>query len=257
MFARLIPGGLSPMNLIAGLAIAMFAGAFGWNMTHPQTSIYTQERASMPGVDRAIAQADETALFAIATDTATSTTPLGDAITARFGMAYASLTQQGDVNTDTVAAAADIRPAISYPTYADSDIAVDADTSLGRVIRWRSDLRVALAPLMQNTTPELDLYAQYVDTKDPSYLTQLHAVASNYRAAVQAAAKIVAPRDAVHYQVGILNAMSSFAAALDALANNVGDPVGSLALLRTYNTAEDAMLTSFDALGRYAAAKTQ
>lgn len=245
------------MNAIAGIAVISLFGAIGWSVTHPVTDTYTTPPAKEPSPSLAISTADEKNLVRPVEDTATSTTPLGDAIAARFGMEYASLASKKAINAASVTEAADIRPIISYTTYTDADILSDQDTSLSRVLTYRAELRVALEPLIQNTTPELDIYAQYVETRDPAYLSQLHAIAKNYRAAGNAAAHIRVPADAVHLHVGILNAMSSFAAALDALANNANDPVGSVALLRTYNTAENAMLTSFDSLGRYAAAKTQ
>ena len=119
------------------------------------------------------------------------------------------------------------------------------------MLQYRSDLRTAFAPLLKNTTPEYEIFAQYADTKDVSYLTKLKSIALDYRTAASSTALVVVPRDAVSYHVAILNAMEEFAATLDALATHANDPFASVALLRSYDQAESDMLTSFNALTTY------
>jgi hypothetical protein len=124
-------------------------------------------------------------------------------------------------------------------------------------LHYRDDMRTALAPLLNNTTPELDIYAQWIQTGDDSYLARLGSIAKDYDAAIANAEKVRVPADAVQYQIGVLDAMTQFAAALRALANNAKDPVASITLLRTYNAAEKQMFTAFNSLALYSAQKAQ
>jgi hypothetical protein len=124
------------------------------------------------------------------------------------------------------------------------------------MLRYRDDLRTALAPLLKNTGSELEIYGKYIETSDPSYLEQLSAAAVNYRAAADNAAAVTVPNDAVNYHKDILNAMEEFAATLDQMAAHATDPLASAALLRTYNQAESDMYTSFNSLSLYYSQKT-
>ncbi len=119
------------------------------------------------------------------------------------------------------------------------------------MIRYRSDLREAFAPLLKNTESELEMYAKYVETSDPIHLERLSSAAQNYREAARNTARVTVPRDAINYHLSILNAMAQFAATLDAMAKNADDPFSSVALLRNYNSAEESMLVSFDSLKNY------
>jgi hypothetical protein len=192
-----------------------------------------------------------------ATSSATSSTPLGDAILAQFFSTYTNLSAQGTSPDEAAEVAADIVPRIASRTFSESSVLTRTDTSLTGVLQYRAELREALAPLLNNTSPELDMYARWIDTGDTTYLEKLGAIAQDYDAAILRVEKVRAPADAVQVHSGILNAMSSFATALRALAHNAQDPVASLTLLRTYNMAEQQMFTAFNTLGLYAAAKTQ
>jgi hypothetical protein len=119
------------------------------------------------------------------------------------------------------------------------------------MLAYRSDLRIALQPLLENDGSELEIYGKYVETSDPAHLEKLREAAERYRAAAEAAAAMTVPRDAVSYHKDILNAMEQFAATLDAMAKYADDPFASVALLRSYNAAEARMFTTFDALGNY------
>ena len=238
------------MNTLAALSALALLGALSWSATHPQTIRYSAPRAAAIERGRADAQTDALAIALQA-----SSTPLGDAVLSQFAARYQELASQGDVSSSTAASAADIMPEVSYKTYSTADVATDPDVSLQRVIRYRSDLRLALMPLLNSTTPEFEIYARYVDTRNETHLDRLKAVASDYRVEIAQTLKVKAPRDASARHLAILDAMSRFAATLDALADNAKDPIASVALLRAYNEAERSMFTSFDALGRYAAAK--
>lgn len=240
------------MNVIAGVSALALMGALIWSAANrtPDSSSLFVRAASHPSLG-----AESAIDMAMASSSATSTTPLGDAILGQFATRFIALAQNGLATSTAADTAADIVPSIQTPQFNDSDIPKDSDTSLARVIQYRNDLRIALAPLLNNTTPELDIYAQWIDTGDDTYLKKIASIAGDYDAAVLAAQKVRTPADAVHYQVGILNAMAQFSMSLKALSANAKDPIASVTLLRTYNMAEQQMFTAFNALGIYAAQK--
>lgn len=243
----------SPMNGIAGASALVLFGAIAWtSLARYQGTAPAFVRTAQPS--NTSLSDDNTFAFGTST-TATSSTPLGDAVLGQFATRFIALSQNG-LATDTAAmTAADITPTLAATTFPESSIPTDPDTSLQGVIRYRNDLRVALAPLLNNTNPELDIYARWIDTGDTQYLDQLRAIAGDYSAALSAAQKVRTPVDGVHYQAGILNALSAFGAALRALADNAQDPIASVTLLRTYNGAEQQMFTAFNALALYSAQK--
>lgn len=240
------------MNMIAGGSAIVLISAIAWTSLHrgaPETPVFARPTDTKAATDvGGFAQP--------AANDSTSSTPLGDAILSQFAARYQALSASGVASDTAATEAADIAPTISTTTYAESDIPTESDTSLAAVIRYRNDLRQALAPLLAHTTPELDIYAQWINTGDQQYLDELDAIADSYDASIAQAKNVKTPIDAVHYQAGILNAMAQFSAALRALANNARDPIASLTLLRTYNMAENQMFTAFNSLGVYAQAKT-
>ncbi len=194
---------------------------------------------------------------------ATSTDPIseiGPAVTDELTGAYAQMQQAGTYTASQGDEAAQqllplMQAQVSYPTYTAGEITTSPDTSYAGMLAYRSALQVSLKPLLQNTEPEYEIFAYYVETKDPSYLTKLENVAQNYKDAANATAQVTVPADAVPYQIGILNAMQEFGATLDAMATHADDPFASAALLNTYDQAESDMLTSFNALLTYEKSK--
>jgi len=206
----------------------------------------------------------EDALAALASTTNDSSaradiTPLGASIFAQAVVAFDKAAQQASSSDAGLAAVhnfgAVVKPPVDYRTYAASDITTVPDTSKDRTLSYRADLRTALEPLLENKEYELDIFANYVNSKDPKYLDDLRAASQNYKLAITNTEKVVAPADAASYQAAILTAMSEFSATLDALADNAKDPFASSALLRTYVDAEDNMVASFDSIGKYASQK--
>ncbi|MDB5238242.1 MAG: hypothetical protein JWM46_512 [Candidatus Kaiserbacteria bacterium] len=186
---------------------------------------------------------------------------IGPMVTAQLVGQYAGLQDQGTYSSSTAAlaagnVAANMRAVVSYKTYALADLKTDTDTSYQRMLTYRADLRTAFAPLLKNTLSELDLFAKYEETSDPTYLTQLRAAAVNYDEAIALTAHVVVPRDAVNYHLSVLNAMSEFSATIEAMSVHGEDALASAALLRTYNKAEADMYNSFNALGSYYSQKT-
>lgn len=196
---------------------------------------------------------------------ATSSDPLasiGAVFVNQLEGAYVAMQQNGTYSTSTaIQAAQSLAPylaaSVPYHMFVSSDVQTTADTSYARMLKYRSDLQVSLAPLLKNTEPEYELFGEYVDTKDASYLTEMRAAAANYRAAASSTALLVVPEDALSFQVGILNAMEEFAATLDAMTSHADDPFASTALLRGYDKAENDMLTSFNSLATYFRTKPQ
>lgn len=181
---------------------------------------------------------------------------IGPYVAAELIGQYAGLKEQGRNTPENMQAAAEsiarnVRASISYKTYAVADIPTDTDTSYERMLTYRADMREALKPLFTDMGPEFEIFARYVETSDPVYLEQLADSAKNYRAAADSAATVVVPKDAVNYHRAVLNAMQEFAATLDAMSEHADDPMASVALLRTYNTAELNMLNSFNDLPSY------
>ena len=170
---------------------------------------------------------------------------------------YATLAEGGEYTPEAgerIAGdvAESLRARVSYKIYGAGDITTTSDTSYGRMLAYRGDMQIALGPLLKNTDYELNIFARYIESGDAEHLVQLERTAENYRAAVENAAQLTVPVDALPHHIRVLNALSEFAATLDGLKDNAGDPFASVALLRTYNTAEQNVYLSFDALARYA-----
>ena len=155
------------------------------------------------------------------------------------------------------AIATDLRANISYHTYSAKDLKTDPGTSTAKILSYRNDLRIALEPLLQNSSYELETFAYYLDTKDSKYLATLQSAAKNYRLARESAANVIVPKDGVVYHVSILNALSEFEAVIGQMATYADDPFASAALLRTFGNSESNMLMSFDALAGYFKAHTK
>lgn len=147
--------------------------------------------------------------------------------------------------------AENLRANVSYTSYSEADIQTDEDTSYKRMLTYRSDLREALEPLLKNPGYELRIFANYIESRDAEYLSQLKTAAQNYDDAVEGAAEVIVPKDATSYHVGVLNALSEFGTTIKAMTEHADDAFASAALLRTYNSAELKLFTSFNALASY------
>jgi hypothetical protein len=260
--------GFSPIFITAALSIATLLAVAGFEIERVinQKNITTSYAAVAPAVSSSstsdapsptiAATAPATTTIVYATTSPEGYTPIGSAIFDSVVSSYATLQSQGMYSANagqTIGQnmAANIKPSISYKTFAPSDIHTDSDTSYTRMLRYRADLQTSLAPLMKNKQAEYEIFGLYVQTGDASYLAQLKTAAQNYRDTAEATTKVIAPIDAVSYQVAMQNAMEEFASTLDAMADNATDPIASVALLRTYDQAEADVLTSFNAFVTY------
>lgn len=259
----------SRTSALAAAAVVVLLGASAYQVRHAFITLGAPSSYVAPDApDTAVATGDasfqqELMLLGLATTSdpsaSSDTDPsamIGPVVVAQLIGQYAGLVETGTYTPEKGATAAGsiapyVRAAISYKTYNAADIRTDVDTSYERMLRYRADLRDALAPLLQNTQQEFELYAKYVETSDPSYLDELSAAALNYRAAASNTASLVVPRDALNYHLDILNAMALFAATIEEMSDETADPFASAALLRSYNTAEQKMFVSFDSLSNY------
>ena len=251
--------GVSHARVTAYAAVLLLCGAIAWSAVARPAVV-----ASNQQTPEDTTKTDDTDyLAALASQAAGGTsegvTPLGASIVTQAVMAYdqaSSAASSSDAGIEAVKTlGANLKPAVDYRVYAAGDIKTVADTSKDRVLNYRADLRAALEPLLENKDYELDLFANYVDSKDPAQLAKIRAATQNYRLAIAATEKVVAPADAATYQAAILTAMSQFVAVLDALAGNATDPFASAALLRTFTEAQENMFASFNSIGKYSLQK--
>lgn len=173
---------------------------------------------------------------------------------------YSSLVESGSFSEETGAEAAaqiapNVRALVTYVPYVKAAIKISSDTSYNRMLTYRSDMQEALKPLLSNTRAEYEIYGSYIETGDAKELRELKRVAKNYSDAASGAVKVVVPEDAAATHLELVNALTHFAATLDSLATHADDPIGSVALLRTYNDTELAVVTSFDKYAKYARSK--
>lgn len=186
---------------------------------------------------------------------------IGPAVLGQLTSTYDQMLQDGSFSLDDAQKAAESLAAsltapVEYATYRATDLSIDPDTSYERMLRYRSDLRTALTPLLENTQAEYETFALYVETGDHTHLAQLRTAAQRYRDAQSAMARMSVPRDAAVYHLAIVDALGKFAATLDSMSTHADDPFAAVALLRTYNQAEADVLTSFGALPAYYKTKT-
>ena len=249
------------MTVAAGLAVCMFVGVFVWQAT-ARNELVVSNQGPQEAI-QADSQSDYSAIEQLSKNSevaaANPYSELGTSIIKNAVIEYDKATKDGSPSDAGIAAvqkyAASINPGVAYTTYAASDIKTDPDTSKDRVLSYRADLRVALEPLLANKDYELDLFAQYVDSKDPKYLSALAATIANYKLAIANAEKVVVPSDGASYHASILTSLSQFAATLQAMTDNASDPLASAALLRAYTGAQGNLVASFNAIGGYAARK--
>ncbi len=186
---------------------------------------------------------------------------IGDNVVSALIESSAALQDSGQYSQSNFAGmasdiASTLQAHVSYTTYKAGDIKTDSDVSYPRMLKYRDDMRVALAPLLQNPGYELKLFSSYLDTKDMTYLTKLKTAAHNYTAATTNTLHVTVPHDALSLQLGAVNALSQFGALVQSMAEHADDGFAGAALLRSYGASEQAVLNSFNALAQYQKSKT-
>lgn len=257
--------GFAPIVVTAALSVVVLLAVAGWeiqkNLQEKQeVSSFIAIRGENDPIDleNTSDSGGSGASFSTSTDVISY---IGPAVLDHLVGAYLQMQEDGTYTASGGEKVAEnlasvVRAPVEYRAYQGSDLKTDSDTSYQRMLAYRSDLRDALAPLLKNTQPEYEIFALYASTKDSVYLAALRTVAQNYRDAQSAVARVIVPKDATPYHLGILNAMGEFAATLDAMARHADDPFAAVALLRTYNEGEVDILTSFNALTTYYKSKT-
>ena len=257
----------SPIAITAALSVIVFLAAIGWQATRSMETTNAGVFAA-PGTVYAVQNQGE-----VGTNSETSAFGYGGGATVTssgpndfsntqydvFGQllgTYVALKKAGTYTEEKGAdianriAEATVAP-VSYTAITQSNIKTDADISYSRMLAYRSDLQTALAPLLVNSESELGIFNRYVQTRDKYNLVVLGEVAGRYRKAVELLSAMTIPEDAIDYHVGIANSLLEFATTLDAMIKNADDPMAVLALLRTYNSAEEDVYTSFNSLASY------
>ena len=257
---------LTPLNILASFSVLALLGVAGMQAAGAlradvpaSTSATTTPRTLSSDGDAAWQQ--EMMLLGIATssDSVGTEDPIGmiaPQILAQLIGVYQGLQASGTFSASAGAEAAsqiapNVKANVPYTPYSAASLATDPDASYARMLTYRGDMRVALAPLLKNTRAEYEIYAEFAATGDESYLRELRDVAKNYADAADAASKIAVPRDIAQTHLDTVNALAHFSATLNAMAAHAGDPLASVALLRTYNSAELAVVNSFDRIATY------
>lgn len=145
-------------------------------------------------------------------------------------------------------------PAIFVPHTVD-ELSLDSETSAERVLQYRSDMRIALEPMITDEEHELTLFAGYIESSDHSWLDRLSKAAQNYRAAEHTLLDVRIPQDAAPEHLRVTNAIGAYAENLERMVRFANDPLANMALLRTYNDKEREFDLAFDALVKYYARK--
>lgn len=248
---------LPAISLTASICVVILLLVIAWNATR-QTSV-VRSVAEVPDAASENTPSDGSLPPVLSEQNAAASSDLaglGVQVVGVLAAQYADLKQKGAYTPEIGAAVAtqlapSVKAPVSYRSFSVSDIATTQDSSYARMQKYQRDLKTALAPLSKNTTPEIAIFSQYVQTKDQKYFDQLKNIAQAYADAASAAAQVTVPRDALAKHVAILNAMAEFSATLDALADNAGDAITTMALLQTYNQAESDMVVSFNSFASY------
>ena len=98
-----------------------------------------------------------------ATSSSDTLAMIGPMVTAQLLGQYEGLQASGAYSSTTAASVAqsiagNVRALVTYKTYTQADIKTNLDISYNAMLTYRSNLRAALEPLLQNTNAELDLY---------------------------------------------------------------------------------------------------
>jgi hypothetical protein len=264
---RSIFGGFSPIAvtaLFSALILGSVIVAETVALLRPQATPVAADET--PATSTPVVAADDLQqllLLGLATSTdasATSTNDhlsiIGPMVSAEIIGSYEALVESGsytkeDLRNAGAQIAANMKAAVTYEAFRNTDFKTDPDVSVERVRTYRDDLQRTLAPLSAIPGAEYEIYAQYVQTNDPKYLMELKDAANTYRTVANAAAALTIPRDSIDYHRDLLNSLRAFAPVLDGLVDYSTDQFASLALLRTYNEKEQGIYNAFNRMRSY------
>ncbi len=267
--------GASPIAVAAALSVAMLIAALGSELGErmrtkpvPETPTPSEAREYVPIADAdkdGIADWQEELLGETASSTGTSspsapTDPVenfGGAVMQSLVSGYLSLKEhnqytpeRGELLAERLAT--QIKAPVIFVPHTESELTLVVDTGEAQLLRYRSDMRAALAPMVDlSAEPEFSLYARYIATNDTAWLDQLSETAARYRTAESAVLKVEVPMSAKDVHLRAVNALGKYTETLERLVRFANDPIASLALLRTYNEDEREFLLAFDALAKF------
>ena len=157
---------------------------------------------------------------------------------------------RGEKLADTIAAS--VRAPQTASSYSVAELTTDTDSSQERILQYRSDMREALAPIVDlNAEREFALFGRFIATGNHEWLDKLSAAAKEYRVAEENMLKVRVPESAGLAHLRALNATGKYAETLERLVRFSNDPLATMALLRTYNDTEREFLLAFDALAKF------
>lgn len=116
---------------------------------------------------------------------------------------------------------------------------------------YATEVRKTLAPLYAFDEPDIGVYARYLQNGDQKALGDLLLHAESYARTAEKLMLVAPPPDIVDDHVELANALSYFAVVLNAMVTYADDPMASLSLLRTYNSAEQYLGFTLGVLERY------
>ncbi len=272
MKLRFYERGQAPIVIAAGVAGAVLLVTTGWWLSerYPHTTTpLTFERPSTqevlalrPKIESQRNWKEELELLGlINTSTeeggvASSTLSVADMISQEFLNGYSYLKESGRYTKETAAEIGqsigeNVRAPSQFVMHGEAELKKDSNVSKERSLQYRSDMREALSVLITDTPPEFELFGLYIETRNPERLRELGDAASRYQQAEHALLTIVVPQDASALHLRAINALGSYADAINQLIQHADDALSTLAILRTYNDAERELLYAFDALASY------
>ena len=190
--------------------------------------------------------------------TDTSATSSGTTVLARnLVLGYLEASQNGtktlsDPNAFGEALAGTIaEPEVAYTVVVAKDIHTTENTPETQSAYVKA-LKKAVDPISDISEPEIATYGRLVEG-DASANADLAKTIAIYKSVAKDLQSITVPKNALVVHLGAINAVGYYAAVLDTMRMNTTDSIGSLALLRTYNEAEQYMFSGFGALSSYLA----
>lgn len=187
--------------------------------------------------------------------TATTSSSGADTLARTFVNSYLSATQNGsislsDPNAFGSALAQTIQePTIAYTIVLAKDIHTTEDSDDAQNT-YQKTLRDVVDPISKASEPEIAIYGRLLEGQASADADLAQTIAV-YQSVAQGMRAMTVPKSALLVHLGAVNAIGFYAAVLDAMRTHIADSISSLALMRTYNEAEQNMFANFGALSKY------
>ncbi|KKW19533.1 MAG: hypothetical protein UY63_C0011G0015 [Parcubacteria group bacterium GW2011_GWA2_51_10] len=261
--------GFANISVTATLSIVVLLGAFLWQLTETISAKNDAPVANtaVSGAQSGVPEPEYAALFGESASgsragvSGENLASIGTSTMEKLIGSYVALKNEGSYTPEDgerIAGdlAQSLRASVSYEEVRENSLKTHADTSYTAMLAYRSNMRVALEPLLENTESELAIFGRYVETGDKENLSRLSEVAARYGEAAARAQKLVVPKDALRSHASVVNSLLRFEATLNEMTRWADDPMAALALLRAYNSSEAEVFASFNTLAAYQKKKT-